>query len=157
MNANNMQNRMAKLEQQVADLTSLLRMNGYTIIKCAHCRKVMTHDIYITGPEDLLFLNGHGISGVSLRDEKYVTYYCPEHLSEAYEDCADWCERDKERAEYTIAAYLLKQGRYTFTPERTKAMMLFPVIKEKMEYLAELQREEAEKRKHGYRTGPKLF
>lgn len=141
-----MNQRIEKLEQQVADLFSMLEVNGIHLIKCDFCGKVLPcHAITIPGLEGLTHLNGVGIPGVALRDGKYTRYYCVEHLVEAYEDCQEWDGPDAEHAEYTIAYWLLKyklpvpEGRKRLpihTPERTMSLLNYPEIKDKAVLLA---------------------
>jgi hypothetical protein len=130
---NQLLRRVKKLEQQLADLAAACNLHGITIVKCDFCGKVLAHTMYVHGPQ-VCGVNGTGVNGIALRDGNYNRYYCVEHIPEAYEDCADWCERDAERAEYAIASWFLRYTNKT-TPPRVMALRQFPSIKEKILHL----------------------
>ena len=133
-----LQERISILEEQVADLARLLEVNGMTLIKCDFCGEVINGRLIFVADNQLMGVSGLGVSGVALKDGKERRYYCVDHLPEALEDCADWGELDRERAEYTIAGWLLRYV-YKLTPGRVKCLIDFPAIKDKAEILKQDQ------------------
>ena len=127
--ASRLQERISTLEKKVADLQRLLEVNGMTLIKCDFCGDVINGHLIFSANNRLMGANGLGVAGVALKDGKHHRYYCDDHLPEALEDCADWGELDREKAEYTIAGWLM-QHIIKSTPGNISCMLHFPAMVE---------------------------
>ena len=134
--------RVTQLEQQLAELTRACELHGVQVIKCDFCKDILHNQFTCPGLRPM-WTNSAGPGGIALKDGRYTRYYCQNCIPEAWEDVAEWTERDKERAEYAIAYWLLtyapepRPGGSGTTPERSRALKDYPEVQELMIVLKE--------------------